>query len=81
MSALDAGRPERNNGHADRSPSGIGFWHLVTEDYATYYRDPFAQEFWALFWHRFGNWRISVRIKPLRVPFTLLYRGMAKLCE
>lgn len=73
--------PARNDGRADRRPGGIGFRALVAEDYRTHYRDPFAQGFWALFWHRFGNWRMSVRPKLLRAPLTILYRVMAKLCE
>ena len=36
---------------------------------------------WALFWHRFGNWRMSVRPRFLRAPLTLLYRLMFKVCQ
>lgn len=62
-------------------PADLGFWTLVAEDYQTHDRQVLSQEFWAFFWHRFGNWRMSVRPRPLRAPLTLLYRIMAKLCE
>lgn len=80
-SAAPPGQPERNDGRVNRNPEGIGLRALIAEDYRTYGRDPFAQGFWALFWHRFGNWRMSVRSKALRAPFTILYRSMAKVCE
>ncbi len=81
-----AGRPDPalfqpNPGHANGNPSEIGFWALVAEDFRTNGRDPLSQGFWALFWHRFGNWRMSVRPKLLRAPLTVLYRIMFKLCE
>ncbi len=69
-----------NPGHENRNPAGLSFRALVAEDFRTYGRDPFAQGFWALFWHRFGNWRMGLP-KLLRVPATILYRVMAKLCE
>ena len=43
--------------------------------------DLFAQGFWALAIHRFGNWRMSVRWKVVRAPLTLLYRILAKGCQ
>ena len=63
------------------NPAGIGFWALVAEDYQAHERHFFAQGFWAIFWHRFGNWRMSLKSRMLRVPFTLLYRFMTKICE
>jgi serine O-acetyltransferase len=70
-----------NAGHRNMNPAGISFWALVAEDFATHGRDPASQGFWALFWHRFGNWRMSVGPRLLRAPLTVLYRTMAKLCE
>lgn len=70
-----------NDGHTNANPAGIGFWALVAEDFHTHERDMFSQGFWALFWHRFGNWRMGVRPKLLRAPLSLLYKGMAKQCE
>lgn len=70
-----------NAGRENANPPGIGFRALVAEDLRTHDGDPFAQGFWALFWHRFGNWRMGVRPRLLRTPLTLLYRVMAKLTE
>ncbi len=61
-------------GRANCNPEDIGFWDLVAEDYRTQGTRFFSQGFWALFWHRFGNWRMSVRPRPLRMPLTVLYR-------
>lgn len=61
-------------GRGNRNPQDIGFWALVAEDYRTHGSALFSQGFWALFWHRFGNWRMSVPTRALRMPLTLLYR-------
>lgn len=70
-----------NDGRQNGNPAGIGFWALVAEDFNSHGRGAFSQGFWALFWHRFGNWRMGVRPKLLRAPLSLLYKIMAKLCE
>lgn len=70
-----------NPGTANANPAGIGFWALVHEDYVTNERDLFSQGFWALFWHRFGNWRMGIRPKLLRAPFSILYKVMYKACQ
>jgi serine O-acetyltransferase len=70
-----------NPGLTNENPKDIGFWALVIEDYATHGHDIFAQGFWVLFWHRFGNWRMYVRPRALRIPLSLLYKVMFKLCE
>lgn len=70
-----------NDGTRNLNPAGIGFWALVAEDYRTNDRDLLSQGFWALFWHRFGNWRMSVRMKLLRMPLTILYLVMYKACQ
>jgi len=68
-------------GAQNLNPQGIGFWALVGEDFSNHNKDLLSQGFWTLFWHRFGNWRMSVRSKPLRMPLSLLYRVMFKSCE
>lgn len=73
--------PPLPDGSVNANPTGISFWRLVAEDFRTHERDLFAQGFWALFWHRFGNMRMSVRPKLLRAPLTLLYRIMFKATE
>jgi len=72
---------EAARGYVDTNPSDIGFWQLVAEDFRTHGRDPFAQGFWALFVHRFGNWRMGIRTKLFRAPFTLLYKVLAKFVQ
>jgi serine O-acetyltransferase len=68
-------------GDVNLNPEGIGFWDLVREDLRTHDGDLLSQGFWTLFWHRFGNWRMSVKPKLLRAPLSLVYRIMFKTCE
>ena len=68
-------------GDENQNPPDIGFWSLVKEDFDTHGREWFNQGFWTLYWHRFGNWRMSVPSKILRAPFTVLYRIMFKASE
>lgn len=70
-----------NSGSENMNPHDIGFWALVAEDLATHHGKVFAQGFWALFWHRFGNWRMGVQSRPLRAPLTLIYRVMHKVTQ
>lgn len=72
--------PVATRGHTNQNPEGIGFWALVAEDFATHERLFFEQGFWAIFWHRFGNWRMD-QPKIIRAPATLIYRVMFKLLE
>lgn len=69
-----------NPGHSNENPSDIGFWALVSEDLRTNDGDVFSQGFWALFWHRFGNWRMGTP-KPVRMLMTLIYRVMYKVTQ
>ena len=73
--------PPINDGSINMNPPGIGFWDLVREDYRTHDSDIFAQGFWMLFIHRFGNWRMSVRTRLLRAPLTLIYRFFNKMTQ
>lgn len=68
-------------GERNANPDGVGYWALVAEDLRTHDGDLFAQGFWALFNHRFGNWRMGVRPKLLRAPLTLAYRVWRKLVQ
>lgn len=68
-------------GDRNANPPGIGFWALVREDFAVHGSEWMNQGFWTLFWHRFGNWRMGIRIKLIRAPFSLTYRFMFKCCE
>ncbi|MEM1429768.1 MAG: transferase [Pseudomonadota bacterium] len=73
--------PTINDGSFNANPPGIGFWALVAEDFRTHGSDLASQGFWALFWHRFGNWRMSVGPRLLRLPLSALYRVMLRLGE
>lgn len=68
-------------GAENGNPADIGFRALVAEDFRTHGRDWRSQGFWTLFWHRFGNWRMGVRSKALRLPLSVLYRLMEKRCQ
>lgn len=82
----DAGadiRPESdvNLGRANLNPPGISFWKLVREDFETHDRDILSQGFWAVFTHRFGNWRMGVRPRIVRIPFSVIYMVMQRFVE
>jgi serine O-acetyltransferase len=68
-------------GADNANPRGIGYWALVAEDFRSNDSDWTSQGFWALFWHRFGNFRMGVRSRLLRFPLTLIYRVMFKACQ
>lgn len=70
-----------NSGAQNCNPSDIGFLALVAEDFRTHDSKLMSQGFWALFWHRFGNWRMGVRPRLLRVPLTVIYRVMFYLSQ
>jgi serine O-acetyltransferase len=72
--------PPLPNGASNLNPPDIGFWALVHEDFITHERDWFSQGFWAVFWHRFGNARMSCP-RVVRLPMTLVYHVMRKLCQ
>ena len=72
--------PVSERGRKNENPPDIGFWALVAEDFRTHERKLFEQGFWALFVHRFGNWRMG-QPKIIRAPCTLLYRILFKLIE
>lgn len=72
--------PADRRGRSNRNPAGIGFWALVAEDFRTHDRNLFEQGFWALFVHRFGNWRMG-QPKIVRAPSTVLYWVLFKLVE
>lgn len=68
-------------GDTNENPSDIRYWNLIAEDLKTHDGQWFAQGFWALFCHRFGNWRMGVGPKILRAPLSFLYRVWYKLVQ
>jgi serine acetyltransferase/acyl-coenzyme A synthetase/AMP-(fatty) acid ligase len=73
--------PALPRGDRNENPPGIGFWALVREDYRTNDANALGQGFLMLLIHRFGNWRMGIRIKILRAPLTLLYRFLNKMAQ
>lgn len=68
-------------GQTNQNPPGISLLALVLEDLRTHDGNPFEQGFWAVAAHRFGNWRMGVRWRPLRWPLSLTYRALGKWVE
>lgn len=60
-------------GDRNQNPPGISFLRLLAEDFETHGRDLLSPGFWSLAVCRFGNWRMSVRPRPLRTPLSLAY--------
>ena len=73
--------PPLNDGTKNQNPDGISFWALVKEDFRANDRSLTHQGFWMLFIHRFGNWRMGIKNKFLRLPFSLVYRVFNKLTQ
>lgn len=81
---IDLGLPltaEINDGTKNNNPKDISFRALVAEDFRIHDSSFFCQGFWVLFWHRFGNARMNIRFRPLRMLFSLIYRILVKLTE
>lgn len=72
--------PMEARGRTNRNPPDIGFWALVAEDFRTHEKNLFEQGFWALFVHRFGNWRMG-QPKVIRAPSTVIYAILFKIVE
>jgi serine O-acetyltransferase len=60
------------------NPSDISFWSLVREDFATHNKEIFSQGFFALLVQRFGNWRMGVKFRLLRLPLSIIYFLLSK---
>lgn len=73
--------PDYAVGATDQNPTDIGLFRLLIEDWQTYDRDFFEQGLWAVIVHRFGNWRMNIRPKLIRLPFSLLYKFLYRLVE
>lgn len=53
-----------------------GFWTLLKEDYNTHERDLSMPGFRALAVYRFGVWRMTLRPRIVRMPFSFLYKRL-----
>lgn len=73
--------PEWARGDRNQNPAGMGLWSLLREDLRTHDGDILEQGFWAVAVHRFGNWRMSIRPKLVRLPFSVLHKIAYKMVE
>jgi serine O-acetyltransferase len=61
-------------GDTNKNPEGISFFALVAEDFRTHDRNLLEAGFWAVAVHRFGNWRMQIKPRALRIPFSATYK-------
>ncbi|MEO6080761.1 MAG: serine acetyltransferase [Steroidobacteraceae bacterium] len=50
----------------------------IRADYIVHGRQFGSQGFWALSVYRFGRWRYGIRARPLRAPFSFIYKILFK---
>lgn len=70
-----------NDGTENLNPKSCSFWKLIREDFKVHGCDLFEQGFWAIGVHRFGNWRMGIRYKTLRLPFSMIYKLLYRWVE
>ena len=68
-------------GHYNMNPAGVSFFALLREDLDTHEGDLLSQGFWAIAVHRYGNWRMGIGNRFVRLPFTVLYKLLYKWVE
>jgi serine O-acetyltransferase len=68
-------------GKNNSNPPGISLLQLVCEDLATHDGEWLSEGFLALAVHRFGNWRMGIRPRALRLPFSIVYRVLGKFVQ
>ena len=82
---VDELKPTTDNplptGDRNQNPADIGILRLLIEDYQTHDRHLTELGLWAIAVHRFGNWRMSIKPKLLRAPFSLGYRILTLLVD
>jgi len=61
-------------GNRNQNPEGISLFKLISEDFRTHDKKLLEPGFLAVAIHRFGNWRMDIRPRLLRIPFSLLYQ-------
>jgi len=57
-------------------PPTLGLWEQIKEDWIAHGRDWSKPGFRAVAVYRFGVWRMKIKSKLLRAPFSLLYRSL-----
>lgn len=53
----------------------------LREDYRMHEGNISSQGFWVMIPYRFGQWRYRIGFRPLRMPFSLIYRVMKTLSQ
>ena len=66
--------PPLNTGKDNLNPKDISLFALLKEDYNTHERSFVELGLWAIWTHRMGNWRMGIRNKIFRAPFSILYK-------
>jgi serine O-acetyltransferase len=65
---------ELPRGDTNANPEGKGLVELVLEDFRTHDKSLLEPGFWAVAVHRFGNWRMDIKPKVARAPFSVAYK-------
>ncbi|MGB7161384.1 MAG: hypothetical protein WBD40_25220 [Tepidisphaeraceae bacterium] len=68
-------------GTTNQNPFGMTLVDLWREDFETHDRELFSQGFWAIALHRYGNWRMDIKNRWLRMPFSVVYKVLYKFVE
>lgn len=72
---LDPDSPTSNDiSYPDPLP--LKFWDMVREDWIAHGKDWTLPGFRAVFVHRLGVWRMQIKTRLLRLPFSLLYNAL-----
>jgi len=66
--------PPLPTGTENLNPPGVSLLGLLSEDFETHEGSFLEPGFWAVAVHRFGNWRMGIRPKVVRAPFSFVYR-------
>jgi serine O-acetyltransferase len=74
MSSKNSRYDDAPLGNRDENPPGMSLIQLLREDFETHDRNPIEPGFWAVAMHRFGNWRMGIKPKLVRAPFSVLYK-------
>jgi serine O-acetyltransferase len=75
MSSDSRPKVEVSVGECNANPPGIDLLSLIKEDFQTHGSTLLSPGFWTVAVHRFGNWRMSIKAKPIRAPMSALYRA------
>ena len=74
VAAAQSGDQNPNPGDKNQNPAGISFIKLIAEDFRTYDKNLLEPGFWAVVIHRYGNWRMDIKPRLLRIPFSIVYK-------